>query len=273
MKPGGRGDKIYFRPIECELDTTAILKQVREAFGAEILDDAIRVELGAVTEEGKRFDELRLSFLKLLGRPVLVELEDVRKRARALCNEAGEIVMVRGKTFYSQQNPAPANFAEDVMLYLKQYGPSPVEEVEITEAERPPVEYPEKKPPEEAEEAKAKEPEPGRQVVVRTEAHATPFSLQTDVEGKLRSGDRVTGLEVTIEGQSLEEAGSLSELLSELRGKGGQTQANLKLELTLATPQQKQEILKLLDRLPIPVDGQVKATLEVESDDNITEKH
>jgi len=65
----------------------------------------------------------------------------------------------------------------------------------------------------------------------------------------------------------LEEAGSLSELLSELRGKGGQTQANLKLELTLATPQQKQEILKLLDRLPIPVDGQVRATLEVETDE------
>jgi hypothetical protein len=267
MKPGGRGDKIYFRPVECELDTTAILKQVREAFGAEILDDAIRAELDAVAEEGKRFDELRLSFLKLLGKPVLMEPEDLRKRARALCNEAGEVVIVRGKTLYSQQNPAPVNFAEDVMLYLKQYGP--VEEVEIPEGEGPPVEYPpERKPPEEAEEAKTKEPGPGRQVVVRTEAHATPFSLQTDVEGKLRSGDRVTGLEVTIEGQGLEEAGSLSELLSELRDKGGQTQANLKLELTLATPQQKQEILKLLDRLPIPVEGKVSATLEVESEES-----
>jgi hypothetical protein len=268
MKPGGRGDKIYFRPIECELDTTAILKQVREAFGAEILDDAIRVELEAVTEEGKRFDELRLSFLKLLGRPVLVELEDLRKRARALCNEAGEIAMVRGKTFYSQQNPAPANFAEDVMLYLKQYGPSPVEEVEITEAERPPVEYPEEKPPEKKEEIEVEELRLRRQVVVRTEAHATPFSLQTDVEGRLRSGDWVTGLEVTIEGQSLEEAGSLSDLLSELRGKGGQTQANLKLELTLPGPQRKQDILKLLDRLPIPIEGQVRATLEVESEES-----
>lgn len=268
MKPGGRGDKIYFRPIECELDTTAILKQVREAFGAEILDDAIRVELEAVTEEGKRFDELRLSFLKLLGRPVLVELEDLRKRARALCNEAGEIVMVRGKTFYSQQNPAPANFAEDVMLYLKQYGPSPIKEVEITEAERPPVEYPEEKPSEKKEEIEVEELRPGRQVVVRTEAHATPFSLQTDVEGKLRSGDWVTGLEVKIEGQSLEEAGSLSDLLSELRGKGGQTQANLKLELTLPGPQRKQDILKLLDRLPIPVEGKVSATLEVESEES-----
>ena len=268
MKPGGRGDKIYFRPIECNLDTTAILNQVREAFGAEILDGAIRAELAEAAEEGKRFDQIRLSFLKLLGRPVLIEPEDLRKRTRALCNEAGEIVMVRGKTFYNQQNLAPANFGEDVVLYLKQYGPSPVEEVEIAKPEHPPVEYPpERKPPEEAEEAKAKEPRPGRQVVVRTEAHATPFSLQTDVEGKLRSGDRVTGLEVTIEGQGLEEAGSLSELLSELRSKGGQTQADLKLELTFATPQQKQEILKILDRLPIPVDGQVKATLEVQTDE------
>jgi hypothetical protein len=268
MKPGGRGDKIYFRPIECNLDTTAILNQVREAFGAEILDDAIRAELEVVTEEGKRFDELRLSFLKLLGRPVLVEPEDLRKRARALCNQAGEIVMVRGKTFYSQQNPAPASFSEDVMLYLERYGPSPVEEVEITEAEAPPVEYPEEKPPEKKEEIEVEELRPGRQVVVRTEAHATPFSLQTDIEGKLRSGDWVTGLEVTIEGQSLEEAGSLSDLLSELRGKGGQTQANLKLELTLPGPQRKQDILKLLDRLPIPVEGKVSATLEVESEES-----
>jgi len=267
MKPGGRGDKIYFRPIECELDTTAILNQVREAFGAEILDDAIRAELAEAAEEGKRYDELRLSFLKLLGRPVLVEPEDLRKRARALCNETDEIMMVRGKTFYSQQNPAPVNFSEDVVLYLKQYGPSPVEEVEITAVEHPPVEYPEEKPPEGAEEVKTKELRPGRQVMVRTEAHATPFSLQTDVEGKPRSGDRVTGLEVTIEGQGLEEAGSLSELLSDLRSKGGQTQASLKLDLTLASPQQKQEILKLLDRLPIPVEGKVSATLEVESDE------
>ncbi len=268
MKPGGRGDKIYFRPIECDLDTTAILNQVREAFGAEALDNAIRTELTEAAEEGKRFDELRLLFLKLLGKPVLVETEDLRKRARALCNEANEIVMVRGKTFYNQQNPAPTTFAEDVLLYLKRYGPSPpAEEAGITKPEHPPDEYPEKKPAEETEEAKAKEPQPGRQLVIRTEAHATPFSLQTDVEGKLRSGDRVTGLEVVIEGQGLEEAGSLSELLSELRGKGGQIQANLKLELTLATPQHKQEILKLLDRLPIPVDGQVRAILEVETDE------
>jgi hypothetical protein len=87
------------------------------------------------------------------------------------------------------------------------------------------------------------------------------------VEGKLRSGDRVTHLEVTLEGQNLEEAGSLSELLSELRSKGGQTQASLKLDLTLASPQQKQDILKLLDRLPIPVEGKVSATLEVESEE------
>jgi hypothetical protein len=265
MKPGGRGEKIYFRPIECELDTPSILKQVREAFGAEILDDAIHTELETVAEEGKRFDTLQLSFLKLLGRPVLVEPEDLRKRARALCNEAGEMVMVRGKTIYSQQNPAPLIFTDDVVLYLKQYGPSPSEEVEIVKTERPQGEYPEKKPPEEVEEVKTKEPRPGRQVVVRTEAHATPFSLQTDVEGKLRSGDLVTGLEVTIEGQGLEEAGSLSGLLSDLKGKGGQTKARLKLEITLPKPQQKQEILKILDRLPIPVEGQVSATLEVES--------
>jgi len=177
--------------------------------------------------------------------------------------------MVRGKTFYSQQNPAPANFAEDVVLYLKQYGPSPPEEVEITKSEHPPVKYPpEKRLPEEAEEAKAKEPRPGRQVVVRTEAHATPFSLQTDVEGRLRSGDRVTGLEVTIEGQGLEEAGSLSELLAELRSKGGHAKTTLKLELMLPGPHRKQEVLKLLDRLPIPVEGQVKATLEVESEES-----
>jgi len=268
MKPGGRGDKIYFRPIECGLDTTAILQQVREAFGVEILDDAIRAELVEAAEEGKRFDELRLSFFKLLGRPVLVEPEDLRKRARALCNDAGDIVMVRGKTFYSQQNPAPTNFSEDVVLYLAQYGPTPPTEVEITEVEGPPVEYPEEKPTEVGAEVGIKELPPKRRVLVPTDIHATPFSLQTDVEGKLRSGDRVTGLEVTIEGQGLEEAGSLSELLSELRGKGGQTQASLKLELTLASPQQKQEILKLLDRLPIPVEGKVSATLEVESDED-----
>jgi hypothetical protein len=267
MKPGERKGKFYFRPIDCTLDSTAILKQVREAFGAEILDNAIRVELAEAAEDGKRFDTLRLSFLKLLGKPMLIEAEDLRKRVRTLCNETGEVVMVRGKAFYNQQNPAPVNFAEDVMLYLERYGPSPAEEIGITEAGYPSIEYPEEKPCETRREIKLKEIRPGRRLVVRTEAHTTTFSLQTDVEGKLRRGDRVTGLEVTIEGKALEEAGSLSELLAELRRKGEQTKVGLKFDLAFSSPQEKQEILRLLDRLPIPVEGKVRATLEVESDE------
>lgn len=266
MKPGGRGDKVYFRPIECKLNTSAILRLVRESFSAEVLDAAIIAELEEAAEEGKRFEELQISFLKLLGRPMLVEPEDLRKRVRSLCNESGKVVMVRGKSLYDQQNQAPSNFAEDVMLYLKQYGPGPGEAIEIPEVRPVPVEPP-GMTPETKVETRAKELCPGRQVVVHTEPHATPFNLQTDVEGKLRSNDRVSSLEITIEGQSLEEAGSLSALLSELRNKGVETRISLKLNVVPIRPQQKEEVLKLLGRLPIPVDGKTSATLRVESEE------
>ena len=54
----------------------------------------------------------------------------------------------------------------------------------------------------------------------RLSDHSQHHGGKADIEGTLRSGDWVTGLEVKIEGQSLQEAGSLSDLLSELKGKG-----------------------------------------------------
>jgi len=268
MKPVGRGEKIYFLPKDCNLNVAEILKGVKETYGAEVLDEAILTELEEAGERGKRFDELRLAFLKLLGKPILVEPDALRDRVRHLCNHQGRIVMERGKVLYHKENPAPVNFAEDVTLYATPYGPAPAGEVEIEKREEERGEVAVEVPPgEKPSEVAIKQPPPGRWVVIKTQEHATPFSLQTDVEGRLRADDRVATLTITLKGKGLEEAEQLGGFLTTFRRKGGDPNVTLQLRLRAGSPLDKQEVLRLLDQLPVPTDGTVVAELEVEAHD------
>ncbi len=272
MKPGMRGGKLYFRPIDCSLDAQEVLRLARESFGAEVVDDAILAELRNAGENGVRFDRLRQAFLMVPGKPILVNSEVLRERVLALCNQQGEVVMVRGKNVYGPENRAPRDFAEDVLLYLKAHGPAVVG---VEQLEKAGIEYavpePERKAvPGEgaAEKAETGEPPPpGRCIVVKSDRHRTPFNLQTDVEGRLRRDDRVRAIEIEVDGGGLQEAGPLSHLLERLHTSGGETQVMLRLRVALPTPVGKQEVLKILDQLPIPVEGTIAATLEVLADE------
>jgi len=266
MKPGMREGKLYFRPIDCSLNAQEVLRLARESFGAEVLDDAILAELRNAGENGVRFDRVRQAFLMVVGKPILVDSEILRERVLALCNQQGEVVMVRGKNVYGPENRAPRNFAEDAMLYLKAHGPAVVG---VEQLDKAGIEYvipePEEVPPDEAPgKAEVGEPAlPGRCIQVKSDRHRTPFNLQTDVEGRLRGDDRIKAIEIEVDGGGLQEAGPLSHLLERVRSDGGETEVKLRLRVALPTTVGKQEVLKILDQLPIPVEGTIAAALEV----------
>ena len=269
MKPGMREGKLYFRPLDCSLNAQEVLRTVRESWGAEMLDDAILAELRNAAESGVRFDRLRQTFLMVPGKPILVAPEDLRERALALCNQQGEVVMVRGKNVYGPENPAPRNFAEDVMFYLKVHGPAVVG---MEQLEKAGIEYviqaEETRPSEKPMGVIVEEPTPpGRCILIKSDRHTTPFNLQTDVEGRLRHDDRIRAIEVEVDSSGLQEAGPLSHLLESTRTRGGETQVTLRLRVGLPATVNKQEALKILDQLPIPVEGTIAATLEVLADE------
>lgn len=263
MKPVA-GEKLFFRPIECSLDSQQILSKVRDSFGAEALDEAVTVELTDAKEKGRRYEDIRVTFLKQLGKPILIDLEGLKKRVLTL-HGMGKVILERGKTLYGPQNPPP-DMLDDMVLYLKDYVVARVPKTQvITTPETAVTVIPHvtgelpftPKVPDSTEIA-----EPVKTITYETKEYATPFSLQTEVEGRLVIGDRVRKLTLFISGEGLQETSKIEQLAVDV----GQGSLKIDLEMELQFPQwiSKEQLLKLLDSLPVPLKGQVKAKIEME---------
>ncbi|MBA7625224.1 hypothetical protein ES703_32650 [subsurface metagenome] len=156
-------------------------------------------------------------------------------------------------------------------LYLAQYGPSaPTRVVIAPEKETEKVAPEEEVKYGETIEAGAtviKEPETPvevKTVPVVSQEHTTPFKMVTELEGRLTSTDRVAAVTIFLQGKAVEEAGNLEKLLDDFKSKKGISQVELSIKLWMPQTMTKDELMKLLGKLPIPSEGTIKATLEVE---------
>ena len=270
MKASGKGAQVHFRPIECALSTEDIADKVMNAASTEVVDEAIIAELDEAKEQGRRFDELKSIFMKQAGKPLLLNIGTLPSRVRSLC-DTGEIVLDLGKRLYDKNNPPP-EVLDEMRMYLAQYGPSSPPEVVILLGKGS------------EEEMRGKEG-PGyvsvsqsggallevnetvgevEKVRITSAEHTTPFKMITELEGRLSSGDRVVGMNISLRGMGLEEARNLEELLTDFKSKSGISHVELSLRLIMPQPIAKDEVMKLLGKLPLPSEGTIKATLEVE---------
>ena len=62
----------------------------------------------------------------------------------------------------------------------------------------------------------------------------------------------------------MEEAGNLEQLLADFKSKKGTSQIELSVKLCMPRAMAKDELMKLLGKLPVPTEGTIKAILEVE---------
>ena len=99
---------------------------------------------------------------------------------------------------------------------------------------------------------------------VASQEHTTPFKMITELEGRLSSDDKVASVTIFLQGKAMEEAGKLEELIADFKSKKGVTQVELSLKLWMRRVMAKDELMKLLGKLPVPSEGTIKATLEVE---------
>jgi len=104
--------------------------------------------------------------------------------------------------------------------------------------------------------------EPVKTISFETKEYATPFNLQTEVEGRLVSDDRVKKVTLFITGEGLQDTAKLEQLATDL----AQGALKVDLEMELQFPQwiSKEQLLRLLERVPVPLIGQVKAKIEME---------
>jgi len=269
MKASGKGAQVYFRPVACELSSEDIADTVRGAASTEVVDDAIIADLDEAREQGRRFDELKSMFMKQAGRPLLLDAEILPSRVRSLC-ASGEIVLELEKRLYDKNNP-PHEILDEMRLYLAQYGPSAPTGVVITpekEAEKvAPGQKVEYEQVGEVSDTAVKEEKAVAEVEtvpVTSQEHTTPFKMITELEGRLSSDDRVAAVTISLQGKAMEEAGNLEQLLADFKSKKGISQIELSLKLWMPRAMAKDELMKLLGKLPVPSEGTIKATLEVE---------
>ncbi|MCL4459193.1 MAG: ATP-binding protein [Chloroflexi bacterium] len=269
MKASGKGAQVYFRPVACELSTEDIVEKVRGAASTEVVDEAIIAELDEAREQGRRFDELKSMFMKQAGRPLLLDAATLPSRVRSLC-ASGEIVLELEKRLYDKNNPA-REVLDEMRLYLPQYGPSaPTGVVIAPEKEAEKVARGEKLAYQvgvgvEGTAVKEKETVVEvERVPLTSQEHTTPFKMITELEGRLSSDDKVASVTIVLRGAAMEEADNLEQLLADFKSKEGVTQVELSVKLWMPRAMAKDELMKLLGKLPVPTEGTIRATLEVE---------
>ena len=268
MKAGGKGAQVYFRPVACALSAEDIADKVRGAASTEVIDDAIIAELAEAQGQGRRFDELKSMFMKQAGRPLLLDAETLPSRVRSLCL-SGEVVLELDKRLYDKSNPC-YKVLDEMRLYLAQHGPSAPGGVTIAVEKEPEkvvpggtTEY--ERTPEGSTAVKEDKKVAERETVpLASQEHTTPFKMVTELEGRLLSSDKVASVTISFRGKAMEEAGKLEELLADFRSKKGVSQVELSVKLWMPRAMAKDELMKLLGKLPIPSEGTIKATLEVE---------
>lgn len=259
QKPVGAGKEIEFRSIECELNRQAIDTVLQREYDTDTLRQAILEDLQSVGAEGKRISDIYSDFLKLLGKPIVVERIRFDEAIKSLCRD-GEVFAIRGRRWYDSVNPLPEAFDEAVLRlieYDRRERPGMQPSEEETEQLVTSVEY-----------APTAEPVVGviseaQVMALETRDVATPFALQGEVEARLRSTDRVQSITVTVTGAELREAENLGDLLRHLAEIGAEN-LTLRLVWRFRTPASKEEAIRALDKLPIPVEGSLRAELEVE---------
>lgn len=266
MKASGRGTQVYFRPMSCELSADDIADKVRGAASTEVVEEAILAELTEAKEQGLRFDELKSRFMKQLGKPQLIDQGVLVARVKSL-SQSGEVSLELEKRLFSRDSP-PVEIPDEMRLYLAAHGPSVPSDIY-----RPVVETPVGKPTAKAEYTTT--PEPGttaakeieilaRTVPLSSQEHTTPFKMVTELEGRLSSDDKIASVSISLRGRAMEGVGKLGELLSDFESKKGASQVELSVKLWTPQAMAKDELMKLLGKLPVPSEGTIKATLEVE---------
>ena len=268
IKASGRGALVYFRPITCELKVEDITTRVREAASSEVVEAAIMAELEEAKDQGRRFDELRSLFMKQAGRPLLIDPEVLASGVRFLCR-SGQVVREKDKRIYDKDAP---EILDEMRLYLARYGPATTGEVVVvTEEEEERSEGERVTYVVEGEDATVGVKErpqvtPVPSIVVSSGEHATPFTMVTELEGRLSFLDRVVSITVFFQGKALEEARRLEELLASLK-ETATTDVQLTIHVDLPEALTKEELLQLLGNLPIPSEGIIRADLGVQRDE------
>jgi len=257
IKASGKEDKIQFRPIEIGLKYPDIIKRIKDTYGSEVIEDEILALLTKLKDEGLKVSDLRTKFLKQLGYPIIVDMVDLNNCLLNLCRDK-KIVIELGKSIHTADN-LPLDITDNHVIYIGTSYTKPAEQ----KVKKPEVYKPYTGKNHVAQPVIAPEPvEEIRTISLETNAYTTPFNLQNEVEGRLLEDDIITSIIISITGRSLENAYFLEELNQVVSD--GTLNFDTDISIHFREGICKSEILKILNKLPTPIQGNIQIKMNIE---------
>ena len=256
MKPGGKQEKILFRPIEIDLSYDDVTKKIKDSYGGEVIEDEIISLISEQKETGITVGDIKTKFFKQIGYPIILENRSLIDSLMNLCQNR-KIIMERGKTIYTAEN-LPLDINDDFVIFIADTYTKPPEpkvkkpEIYVIPTDRDTIASPTTVEP--AEEI--------RTVSIETGPHATSFNLQNDVEGKLLQDDVIKSISVVISGKGLDQVQFLEEI-SQAVGSGA-LYLDTEISIQFSEGINKTQLLKILEKFPNPVQGSIQIRINIE---------
>jgi len=256
--------KIEGRRISCNLKE--VKAKVRESYDIETIKTEIIESLGG-KESGVEADDLLEDFYTILGKPLIFSRSTF---GDAIINEAkkGKIVVSKSGKVYDEKN-LPRKIENSMVVILKEYyrpPPTIIKEKKAGRTEVQPQLAREKETPS-GEEVEVGAPKVSDITVelkplieIETEAYRTPYRLAGEFERKLSDNDKIKSVEFSVVAK-LRDVKELNEFIKEL--KIGNAKFKLKIDANIADVLTKADLIRLMDQLPIPEEGVMKAKLKV----------
>lgn len=101
--------------------------------------------------------------------------------------------------------------------------------------------------------------------IFESESFVLPSDVKKDVEYRLKLNQPVKSLEMRMRGDTIRDAQDFAALLGGLKKRGVRITHEFSIKLEFPRGLSREETLSIVERMPKPVNGQLKVRLEMET--------
>jgi hypothetical protein len=213
-------------------------------------------------EDGLNLGDIAYDFKTTPGKPIVLDDEMLKEAVKRLWRSGHVEVEYKGKCW-----DGVSTLKDDMRVVLKKYYKPPTEVFKPPEEGLPKPEGEiEKVPPTEREKpAEVEKGPPEHPITLVTNEHGNPFGLSYEIDRKVPDGVVISRTSLIYRRLTFSDLKSLLEFISHLDVKDASF-PEVEITVKIDRPLNKKELEKIVDNLPTPEKGTIKAELEVKKE-------
>jgi len=258
---GFENGEVKYRLVQCGLDE--VKSVVRKSYDAETICSEIIKHLEG-KEMGLSVEDLKYDFKTIPGKPIIIAESIFEEALKSLYNESKIICNYKGK-LCKAPNPMPP-IKDETRIILAKYAPPQPEPEKVEKEESKIVEE------KTLEKSKFSEVEglPTREVkvevplrIIETSEYQTLFRLCEEIERRIPQTATIQKIKIDLSKLSFDNIDTITSFISLFSFKKPKF-SNVNIQVVLEGPMDKNEIIKLIEKLPASLyGGTIKASIEV----------